>query len=211
MPWKNVCPQCGKRFRKLDRLKDHMTSSHGGFTASEIAASGVDPENQDAARVDAPTAVEGHFELTPDSPEVRSPSEPRRSTRHNRELNVKINSAIDTIVEKALGMPVSNERMEELKQTRADIRNAAFGLEFDFDEKVTKKVSSKWILVLLIVALYVLPYMPPIPIQKLVAELKAGSGKKKAVASNEPNKNNGSDRAEGQRQDVSSVADVREN
>lgn len=207
--WKNVCKVCEsqgivKRFKNLDNLKDHMTKHHGGWTGPELAGSGQTSEETSAPRGEAPNSAEGEFRLTPDAPAEREES-PRRSTKHNRELNAKVNSAIDTVIEKALGMPVSQERLDQLKEVRTEIRNVAFGIEFDFDEsKITKKINSRWALIFLIAVLYLIPYMPPIPFQKLLAELK--TGKKKP---NESNANRRSDRPEGERQDVSSVADVR--
>lgn len=201
---KNRCSQCGKGFNNLENLKAHMTREHGGFTASEIVDAVNTSENPDAPPSGDPISENAPFELTPDAPEPKQ-AEPRRSSRRNRELNDRLNAAMDTIIEKALGMPVSEQRLSELKTIRSEVRNAIFGVEFDFDEKIVK-VGSRWVLVVLLLALYVFPYMPPIPFQKLIADMKAG---KKKI--NEPNKNNGSDRPEGFGKDVSDSAAVREN
>jgi hypothetical protein len=202
--WKNTCPQCGKHFRKLDRLKEHMTVHHGGFTQSEIVGAVSDPENPDVAPVEAANSNVNLFGETDPAPERTS--EPRRSTRRNRELNDKVNACFGFLLRKLLGKMPTPEETAQFEKDREEIQTAALGVELDFEEKVTKKISSKWALIAMLVALYLIPQIPPIPFQQLIAQMKAG-GKKK----NEPNKNNRDNRPEGERKDLPIGPDVREN
>jgi hypothetical protein len=162
MAWKNVCVQCGRRFRSLENLKAHMALVHGGYTAEQIADSGgearpaSEPLDFGEGASDPVGQVEDAGERQP------PPEKPRRSTRQNRELNDKLNDVLELQVRRLLGFKLTQEQEQRVAEDGAQVRNAMIGFEFDFEERTVKLESRIWrflIMILLVVA----PFSPTLP------------------------------------------------
>lgn len=173
MAWKIVCPrpECGKRFKRLERLKGHMADRHGGYTEEEIA-SVVSRIGSTAEAV----PENGEFQLRPpgehqdgngdgaatDIPETqgepRRPTEPRRSTRRNRELNDSLNQALVLCVRHLTG-EITPEEKAQLAEKQKGLLLALCGVEFDFDATVVKFQSRIW-LVLAVAFTFLVPRLP---------------------------------------------------
>lgn len=140
------CPECEKTCASLSGLKGHMARMHGGYTDEQIAAvAAVAPPPE-------PTPViEGEF--VPEPPPIPPPptpepvaAEPKRYTKHSRELNDQLNAALQLCL-KHLTKGMTDEERQQLDFYRSAVTSALIGVEFDFDERLFVLRSKIWLLV----------------------------------------------------------------
>jgi hypothetical protein len=143
------CPG-GQRFESLGGFKYHMSKLHGGYTASDVSPS---PPSEREAAADKGSA----------------PARPRRMSARNRELNDKINEALNLCVKHFVDGLDEPER-QRLGVLRGEVLVAVAGIEFDFEERLIS-LRSKWVIVAVLAALYVLPQLPSL--KEVIARSKA--------------------------------------
>ncbi len=133
-----ACPG-ERKFESLGGFKYHMSQQHGGYTASDVAS---------AAPVGAGAGDQRG------APALK----PRRMSAKNRELNDKVNEALNLCVKHFVDGLDETEK-QRLGALRGEVLVAVAGVEFDFEERLIS-LSSKWAIIIVLAALYVLPQLP---------------------------------------------------
>jgi hypothetical protein len=145
------CPG-GQRFESLGGFKSHMSKFHGGYTASDVSVSSASEREAGA-----------------DTGRGSAPARPRRMSARNRELNDKVNEALNLCVKHFVDGLDEPER-QRLGVLRGEVLVAVAGVEFDFEERLIS-LRSKWVIVAVLAALYVLPQLPSL--KEVIARSKA--------------------------------------
>lgn len=136
--FKYFCPDHpDQEFDSSAGWRYHMQKFHGGVTGSDT---------------DAPSTP-----LSDNAPS-KVAARPRKLSAKSRELNEKMNKCCNLAV-KHLVDGINEKEQEELGVLRGELFMAILGIEFNFDDKLIA-ISNKWILVLVLVALYLVPNMP---------------------------------------------------
>lgn len=155
------CPDCKdagetKEFSTAAGWRSHMNAQHGGVISAEIPA----PEKGGGNVVPITAAT------TP---------KPKRMSAKTRELNDKTNRAINLVL-KHFMTGLSEDELGELGTLRGEVATALCGIEFDFDDKLIS-FSSKWAILIVVVALFVLPQLPSL--KEMVASVKQKAAERK--------------------------------
>jgi hypothetical protein len=158
------CPDCKEtgetvEFSSASGWRSHMNGKHGGVIEID-GASSVPSKGADAPATPAPAP------------------KPKRMSAKTRELNDKTNRAINLVL-KHFMTGLSEDELDELGTLRGEVATALCGIEFDFDEKLIS-LSSKWAILIVVVALFVLPQLPSL--KELVANVKQKAAEKKRMA-----------------------------
>lgn len=151
-----VCPDCdGRRFDTLAEFKSHMQRKHGGL---EVSGSEVDSIETG----DVTTSMTGETPQTdrtsPNPVSTTSAPKPRTLSKKARELNDKLNEAINLVIKHFVD-GLTEMDTERLSVLRGEVSTAVVGVEFDFEQRLFA-VSGKIALAITVGCLYVLPKLP---------------------------------------------------
>lgn len=184
-------PHCNRESLNIRGFKMHMTRQHGGYTEDEITAalSQLEPSSEtqaDFASIEPffPERTQGDAPARDSVPRERTSDtrKPRQSSQ-SKALNQKLNECIDLTVKHLMGT-IEDEEKKVLATKRGEITMAAFGANFNFDEKIVS-FESKWMLMVMVALLYLLPNMPTAKTMfAMVREKQRKDAEKKAEATN---------------------------
>lgn len=157
---------CEREMETLSGFKRHMTRWHGGYTEEQIQAaiSQLEPSGETQAEFadvssEFPARVEGEAGTREETQRQRTDvsRKPRQSSQ-SKALNQKLNECIDLTVKHLMGT-IKEEEKDELNTKRGELVMASFGAQFNFDDKIVA-FESKWMLILMLIALYLVPNLP---------------------------------------------------
>lgn len=159
------CPDCKDagetvEFSTAAGWRSHMNGKHGGVISAETPAPETGAGKNNVVTMPAPSP------------------KPKRMSAKTRELNDKTNRAINLVL-KHFMTGLSEDELDELGTLRGEVATALCGIEFDFDEKLIS-LSSKWAILIVVVALFVLPQLPSL--KELVAKAKEQAAERKRMA-----------------------------
>jgi hypothetical protein len=143
-----VCPDCdGRKFYTLAEFRSHMQRKHGGMVVD-----GAEPESPEGnAEPVTPIQTEEH-------PATVEQPKPKRLSGKARELNDKLNEAINLVVKHFID-GLNDFELDRLSLLRGEVSAAVVGVEFDFEQRLFS-VSGKIALAITVACLYVLPKLP---------------------------------------------------